>query len=116
MAHIDCAVLAVPTANKAAYLEMTKKMAAIFKANGALSVVDVWSDTAPEGEVTSFRKAVQAKPDESIVVSWIIWPDKATAEAGMGAAMQDTSAMPESGPPFDGSRMIFAGFEMLHQA
>lgn len=30
MAHIDCAVLAVPTANKAAYLEMTKKMAAIF--------------------------------------------------------------------------------------
>ena len=30
MTHIDCAVLAVPTADKAAYLEMTKKMAAIF--------------------------------------------------------------------------------------
>ncbi len=116
MTHVDCAVLAVPTANKAIYLEMTKKMAAIFKANGALSVVDVWSDDAPEGDVTSFRKAVQAKPDESIVVSWIIWPDIATAEAGMGAAMEDTSAMPEGGPPFDGKRMIFAGFEMLHQA
>ncbi len=116
MTHIDCAVLAVPTANKAAYLGMTRKMASIFKANGALSAVDVWSDTAPEGEITSFRKAVQAKSDESIVVSWIIWPDKATAEAGMGAAMSDTSAMPEGGPPFDGKRMIFAGFEMLHQA
>ena len=116
MTHVDCAVLAVPTANKAAYLEMTKKMAAIFKANGALSVVDVWSDNAPDGEVTSFRKAVQATPNESIVVSWIIWPDKETAEAGMGAAMQDNSAMPEGGPPFDGKRMIFAGFEMLHEA
>lgn len=116
MTDIDCAVLAVPTANKAAYLEMTKKMAALFKANGALSVVDVWSDNAPEGEITSFRKAVQATPDESIVVSWIIWPDKATAEAGMSAAMQDDSAMPEGGPPFDGKRMIFAGFEMLHEA
>ena len=116
MTHIDCAVIAVPNANKAAYLEMIRNMAAIFKAHGTLSVVDVWSDTAPEGELTSFRKAVQAKPDESIVVSWMIWPDKATSEAGMAAAMQDPNAMPAGPPPFDGKRMIFAGFEMLHQA
>ena len=108
-------VAAVPTAKKEAYLAHAKQMLPLFRKHGALAVAENWGVEVPDGEVTSFPMAVKCKSDETVVVSWIIWPDKATAEAGMGAAMQDTSAMPEGGPPFDGKRMIFAGFEMLHQ-
>ena len=114
MSFIDCAVLAVPTANRDAYLDMTKIMAGIFKENGALSVLDCWEAEVPDGEVTSFRMAVKAEAGESIVVSWIVWPDKATRDAGMGAAMQDPRAA-DLKPPFDGKRMIFGGFEELHR-
>ena len=55
-----------------------------------------------------FKRAVQAKDDETVVFSWIEWPDKATRDAGM-EKMRNDSRM--TGPvPFDGKRMIFGGF------
>ena len=42
--------------------------------------------------------------------SWIIWPDKETAEAGGEKRMSDPR-MEAMGPmPFDGQRMIWGGF------
>ncbi len=112
MSYVNGAVLPVPTANKDAYIAKSLEMAAIFKDHGALQVVDCWGDMVPDGKVTSFPLAVKCEPDETVVFSWIIWPSKAAADAGMQKAMSD-ERMSASGMPFDASRMIFAQFEMV---
>jgi uncharacterized protein YbaA (DUF1428 family) len=64
--------------------------------------------------VTDFRRAVQAKADETVAFSWVEWPDKATRDAGMQKMMEDPRmdpSNPDNPPmPFDGKRMIFGGF------
>ena len=49
MNYIDGFVAAVPTANRAAYLEHARTAAAIFKEFGALHSVECWGDDVPEG-------------------------------------------------------------------
>ena len=66
-------------------------------------------------KLTDFRKAVQANADETVVFSWIEWPDKATRDAAMarmGDLMRtDDRLNPEKNPmPFEGKRMIYDGF------
>jgi uncharacterized protein YbaA (DUF1428 family) len=82
MSYIDGMVAAVPTAKKQDYLAHARAMAAIFKEHGASRCVDAWGDDVPDGQVTDFRRAVQATADETVVFSWITWPDKATRDAG----------------------------------
>ena len=68
----------------------------------------------PPGEVTSFPMAVKAGADETVVFSWIEWPDKATRDAGWAKMMSDPEMSQKMGEmPFDGKRMVFGGFEQL---
>ena len=112
MSYIDGVIAAVPTAKKDAYLAHARAAAAIFKEYGALNCVETWGDDIPDGKVTDFRRAVQATADETIVFSWITWPDKAARDAGWAKTMQD-ERMTKLEMPFDGKRMIFGGFEVV---
>ena len=111
MSYIDGFVLAVPTANKPTYLEHARKAAQMFKEFGALQVAECWGDDVPEGKLTSFPMAVQRKPDETVVFSWIMWPTRAARDAGMKKFMEDPRMKDMQQMPFDGKRMIFGGFE-----
>jgi uncharacterized protein YbaA (DUF1428 family) len=102
----------VPEANKTAYLDHARTTHTLFKEQGALRIVDAWGDDVPDGKVTDFKRAVQAKDGEAIVFSWIEWPDKATRDAGMAALMED-ERMNALAMPFDGKRMIYGGFTSL---
>ena len=73
-------------------------------------VVECWGDDVPEGKVTDFRRSVQAKEGESVVFSWVEWPDKATRDAGMEKFMKDPRMEAAGEMPFDGKRMIFGSF------
>ena len=73
-------------------------------------MIECWGDDVPEGKVTDFRRAVQATAGESVVFSWIEWPDKSTRDTAM-KAMESNEAMMNEPMPFDGKRMIFGGFE-----
>jgi uncharacterized protein YbaA (DUF1428 family) len=114
MAYIDGFVAAVPTANKDKFLDHAKTIDALFFEFGAHRVVECWSDDVAHGKVTDFYRAVQATEDESIVFSWIEWPDKATRDAGMVKMMTDDRM---NGPmPFDGKRMVYGGFAPVFDA
>ncbi|NTX08016.1 DUF1428 domain-containing protein [Myxococcus sp. CA051A] len=111
MSYIDGFVIAVPTANKEKFIAHARKGDPAFIGYGALRVLECWGDDVPSGKLTDFRRAVQAKDDETVVFSWIEWPDKATRDAGMEKMMKDPSMSPEQNPmPFDGARMIYGGF------
>ncbi len=111
MSYVDGFVIAVPTANKQKFIDHAEFIDPVFKEYGALRIVECWGDDVPDGEVTDFRKSVQAKDDESVVFSWIEWPDKATRDAGMKKMMDDPRMDPKDAPmPFDGKRMIYGGF------
>ena len=116
MPYIDGYVSPVPKANRDAYKREAEKIAQLFKECGALKVVETWGDDVPKGKVTDFYMAVKCNDDENVVFSWIVWPDKATRDAGMAKAMQDPRMQPGPNPVFDGKRMIFGGFEVMLEA
>jgi len=116
MNYVDGYILAVPTKNKQAYLEVAETMAPIFKDHGALNVAECWGDDVPEGKLTSFPMAVQCKEDETVVFSWIIWPNKEVRDKGLHAAMEDSRMQAFKDMPFDGKRMIFGGFQQIVNA
>ena len=118
MSYIDGFVIAVPTANKEQFIEHARKGDSIFIDYGATRVLENWADDVPEGKLTDFHKAVQAKEDESVVFSWVEWPDKETRDAAMSKMMsedfKDDRMDPEKNPvPFDGSRLIYGGFKSI---
>lgn len=112
MAYMDGFVAAVPTANQQKYLDHATRGDSIFMEFGATRVVECWGDDVPDGTLTDFRKAVQAKDDETVVFAWIEWPDKATRDAGM-QKMMDDPRMADNPMPFDGKRLIYGGFRPI---
>lgn len=111
MSYVDGFVLAVPTANKQKFIDHANEGDSVFMEYGATRVLECWGDDVPAGKQTDFQRAVQAAEDETVVFSWIEWPDKATRDAGMQKMMEDPRMDPAVNPmPFDGKRMIFGGF------
>jgi uncharacterized protein YbaA (DUF1428 family) len=112
--YADGYVLAVPQGNKKAYRDMAAKAADVFKEYGATRVVEAWGDDVPEGKITDFRRAVKAKEGESVVFSFVEWPDKATRDAAWPKIMEDKRMQPDREKmPFDGQRMFWGGFKPI---
>ena len=114
MTYVQGFVVAVPAASKEEYRRHAANAAPMFKEFGATRMVEAWADDVPDGKVTDFKKAVQAKEDEEVVFSWFEYPSKEAFEAANKRMMSDPR-MEEMGKdmPFDGQRMIFGGFEPI---
>jgi uncharacterized protein YbaA (DUF1428 family) len=113
--YVDGFLIAVPTANKQKFIDHAKKGDSVFMELGATRILECWGDDVPDGKNTDFRRAVKATSDETVVFSWIEWPDKPTRDAGMSKMMEmmktDPRISPEKNPmPFDGARLIYGGF------
>ena len=113
MPFLDITVIPVPTANQAAYLEHSRVTTLIFKEHGATAVTECWGEDVPDGKATDFKRAVALQDGETVAVGWISWTDRATRDAAWEKMMQDERMMGGDAPPFDGKRMIFAGFEVV---
>lgn len=110
MSYIDGFLIAVPVAQRDAFIRHAGTFDAIILEYGAVRVMECWADDVPHGKLTDFHRAVQARDDEAVVFSWIEWPDKATRDAGMAKFMNDPRVTAGGDMPFDGKRMIFGGF------
>ncbi len=122
MSYFDGFVIPVPTENREKFREHARLADTVFLEMGALRIVECWGDDVPEGKQTDFRRAVDAGNDETVVFSWVEWPDKATRDAAMARMnemMSDPAKLdprfdPEKNPmPFDGKRLIYGGFSPL---
>src|SRR4051812_4137346 len=111
MAYVDGYVIPVRKEKLDDYKEMARLCAAVWKEYGALTSVECVGEDVPYGEVTSFPRAVQAKDDEVIVFSWIVYDSKVGRDACMEKVMADPRMKAMMGSTaFDGKRMIFGGF------
>ena len=114
MTYFEGFVVAVPEANKEAYRQHAAEAAPAFLDLGVKRHFEAWDSDVPEGKVTDFRKAVDAKPDEKVVFAWFEHADRASRDAFNEKMMSDPR-MEEMGKsmPFDGKRMIYGGFKAI---
>lgn len=114
MTYVNVMAAAVPAAKKDAYWQSAKEMGNAFRRLGALDIVECWGIDVPDGKVTSFPMAVKCAEDETVVVSWMTWPDRTTADAAMAKVGDEPEMQMGDGPPvFDMGRLIFGGFEIM---
>ena len=125
MSYVDCYLVPVPKKNRAAYEELARISTQVVKECGALRVAECWLDDAgPEAssyhgeearlasdQYASFRRAAGAGDDETVVLSYVEWPDRTTRNAGMQKVTSDPRMQFLDRPPaFDGRRLIAGGF------
>ena len=112
MTYYETFVAPVPIDKLDAYFAIAAKMAPMWKALGALTVVETRPDDVPMGKVTSFPRAVQCDDGEVPVFAFMTFRDRAHRDSVMEQAMSDPAMealMMQM--PMDGKRMIFGGFE-----
>src|SRR4051795_5138717 len=114
MTYFEGFIVPVPEANRDAYRKHASEFAPLFQEFGIHRVVESWDSDVPEGKVTDFRRAVDAKPDEKIVFSWFEYPSRQDRDAANEKFMSDPQmAELSKDMPFDGKRMIMGGFEAI---
>jgi uncharacterized protein YbaA (DUF1428 family) len=114
MTYFEGFIVPVPAANKQAFVDHANALAPLLREVGVHRQVESWDSDVPEGKVTDFRMAVDARPDEKVVIAWFEYPDRQTRDAANERMMSDPQ-MEDMGKdaPFDGKRMIFGGFEAI---
>ena len=113
MSYVEGFVMAVPNGNKQAMRENAASIAAILKEYGATRVVDCWGDDVPDGKLTDFKRAVKAEAQETVVFAWAEWSSKEIRDQA-NAKLRSDPRLQAGDMPFDGKRMVFGGFEVLH--
>lgn len=112
MSYIDGFVVAVPKARLDDYKEMARKAGDVWREHGALAYVEALGDDVPYGDLTSFPRAVQAKDDEIVVFSWIVYASRQARDDINAKVMADERLKGDMNDmPFDGKRMIYGGFK-----
>lgn len=116
MPYVDAFIVPVPKDKLALYKEKEAAMGEIWKSYGALSYVECIADDVPYGELTSFPRAVQATPEETVILAWITYESRQQRDAINAKVMADPriEAIFE-GMPIDGKRLVIGGFEVFLQ-
>ncbi len=105
----------MPDANKDAYIALAARAWPLFKEYGALQHVEAWGRNVPDGKTTDFKRAVALEDGESVVFSWVAWPDKVTADRCEASMRTDERWQQMDMSVVDGKRMIFGGFETVFE-
>jgi uncharacterized protein YbaA (DUF1428 family) len=126
--YIDCYLAPVPRAKRAAYEALAQIAARVVMEHGALRIVECWLDeSGPDAssyhgeaarrvseEYAHFESAAGAARDETVVLSFIEWPDRAARDAGMAKVTCDPRMQfQDRVPAFDGRRLLAAGFKPM---
>lgn len=128
MTYVDCYLVPVPRANRARYEELARISSEVVRECGALRTVECWLDeTGPDASTyhaesaressesyRTFATVAGATDGETVVLSWVEWPDKHSRDEGMEKVAADPRMQFEDmGPVFDGLRLIAGGFRPM---
>lgn len=113
MTYIQGFLIPVPEDKKDAYRKLAEEAVPLFTEYGAQRIVECWGDAVPRGKSTDMYRAVEAEGNENIVFSWVEWDSKDACEKAHNTMMQDERMQMPAEVPFDGARMIYAGFDTL---
>ena len=113
MSYVDGYILPLPTSNVDTYRELAKVACQTWMDHGALGYFEYMADDVPEGEQTSFPKAVDLKDDEVVIFAFVNYASREHRDEVMAKVMADERMkfMETGEVPFDGQRMIWGGFK-----
>ena len=123
--YVDGFVLAVPKKNLAAYRKMSQVMGKLTKKYGALEYLEAAGDDMDpkmmgDMKFLKFPQMVKAKPDETVVFSFITFKSRAHRDAVNAKIMKDPMMndpkMKDMPMPFDMKRMAYGGFKTIVEA
>ncbi len=104
----------VPKKNLAAYKKMAKLSAKVWMKAGAVEYHEFLGDDVPKGKITSFPKSVKLKAGEMVAFGYAVYKSRAHRDQVMKKVhMDEAMGTMWDNPPFDGMRMIWAGFKPL---
>lgn len=118
MPYVDGFVLPVPKKNLAAYRAIARKAGKIWMEYGAIEYYECVEDDVTPGKRTSFPQAVKRRPDEVVVLAWIVFKSRAQRDRINAKVMADprmSAICPPGKMPFDGKRMFWGGFKPIVQ-
>lgn len=116
MPYVDGFVIAVPLAKLEAYRIMSERCGEIWRELGALEFRETVADDVKPGKLTSFPQSVMLEEGETVIFSWIVYNSREERDAINDKVMKDPRMQEFMDPktmPFDGKRMIMAGFNMI---
>jgi len=116
MRYVDGFVLPVPKKNLAAYTRMSRRAGRIWREYGALDYQEWAGDDLQVKMGLPFKRAVRAKPGETVVFSWIVYSSRAHRDRVNAKIMKDpriATMMQGKAMPFDVKRMAYGGFRNL---
>ena len=114
--YVDGFVQPVPKRNLNAYRRIARKAGKIWREHGALEYRECVADDVKTGKVTSFPQSVKRKRNETVVFSWVVFKSRAHRDRVNAKVMKDPRLADMLDPkamPFDTSRMIYGGFEVI---
>ena len=116
MSYVDGFVVPVKKDDMEKYRQIARQSGELWREHGALEYHEYVADDVKPGEVTSFPQSVQLKPDETVVLSWILFKSREHRDEVNAKVMSDArmeSMMKADDMPFDVKRMFFGGFAPL---
>ena len=113
MSYIDGFVLPLPNGKEEEYRNIAQTFAEKAEKLGAIASVEAIGDGLEHGHTTDFYRAVKAEDGETVVFSFIEWPDKKVRDDAWAKIMADESMKPDGEMPFSGQRMFWGGFEPI---
>jgi uncharacterized protein YbaA (DUF1428 family) len=114
--YVDGFVLPIPKNKIDDYRKIARKAGKVWREHGALDYRECVAEDVKPGELTSFPQSVQLKRGETVVFAWITYKSRAQRDKVNEKVMSDprlADMFDEKNNPFDMSRMVYGGFEVI---
>lgn len=119
MKYVDGFVIPIAKKNVAKYQRIAKQASKVWLDHGALEYRECVGDDMNANFGIPFPKLTKAKPDETVVLAYIVYKSRAHRDKVNAKVMKDPRLATMCDPkdmPFDCKRMTYGGFKTIVEA